>query len=84
MGIRWFYCMYPTVFTDEELKQINLPTLLLIGAAEKIYKPSKAIERAQRWMPNLKSEIIPNAGHLLIMDQPGIINARILKFLSTE
>ena len=80
------YCrpatMYPTVFTDQELKLIVLPTLLLIGSAEKIYHPHKAIERAQEWMPHLRAEIIPNAGHLLIMDQPEIINARILEFLS--
>jgi pimeloyl-ACP methyl ester carboxylesterase len=82
------YCspvtMFPTVYTDEELKQINLPALLLIGAAEKIYNPQKAIKRAQSWMPGLTAEIIPNAGHLLVMDQPEIINTRILKFLSTD
>jgi pimeloyl-ACP methyl ester carboxylesterase len=82
------YCrpvtMYPTVFTDEELKQIDLPALLLIGAGEKIYNHQKAIQRAQRWMPHLTAEIIPGAGHLLIMDQPEIINARILKFLSID
>jgi pimeloyl-ACP methyl ester carboxylesterase len=81
------YCrpatMYPTVFTDQELKRVDLPTLLLIGTAEKIYNPGKAIERAQRWMPHLRAEIIANAGHLLIMDRPDIINARILKFLSS-
>ena len=80
------YCspatMFPTVYTDEELKQIDLPALLLIGAGEKIYNPQKAIERAQRWMPDLTAEIIPNAGHLLIMDQPDIINALILRFLN--
>ena len=79
------YCspvtMFPTVYTDEELEQIDLPALLLIGAGEKIYSPIKAIERAQRWMPKLTAEIIQNAGHILIMDQPEIINARILKFL---
>jgi pimeloyl-ACP methyl ester carboxylesterase len=82
------YCrpasMYPTVYTDAELKQIDLPALLLIGAGEKIYNPQKAIERAQRWMPDLTAEIIPDAGHLLIMDQPDIINARILEFLSND
>jgi len=81
------YCrsaiMYPTVFTDAELKQIDLPALLLIGAGEKIYNPRKVIARAQRLLPDLTAEIIPDAGHLLIMDQPEIINARILKFLST-
>jgi pimeloyl-ACP methyl ester carboxylesterase len=76
--------MFPTVYTDEELNQIELPALLLIGAGEKIYNPQKVIERAQRWMPNLTAEIIPDAGHLLIMDQPEIINACILKFLSND
>jgi pimeloyl-ACP methyl ester carboxylesterase len=82
------YCrpasMYPTVFTDEELNQVALSTLLLIGSGEKIYNPQKAIKRAQRWMPHLTAEIIPNAGHLLIMDQPETINARILEFLSSD
>ena len=80
------YCrpatMYPTVYADAELKQIDLPALLLIGDGDKIYNPQKAIKRAQHWMPGLRAEIIPNAGHLLIMDRPDIINARILKFLS--
>ena len=79
------YCspasIYPAVYTDEELKQIDLPTLLLIGSGEKIYNPQKTIKRAHQWMPDLTSEIIQNAGHLLLMDQPEIINARILKFL---
>jgi pimeloyl-ACP methyl ester carboxylesterase len=80
------YCrpatMYPTVYADAELKQIDLPALLLIGDGDKIYNPQKAIKRAQHWMPGLRAEIIPDAGHLLIMDRSDIINARILKFLS--
>ena len=82
------YCssaiMYPTVFTDQELKQIELPALLLIGSMEKIYNPNKAIERAQRLMPDLTAEIILNAGHLLFMDQPEIINTLILNFLTAD
>jgi len=82
------YCvpatMFPTVYTDEELMQIELPALLLIGAGEKIYNPQKAIDRAQRLMPDLTAEIIPNVGHTLNMEQPETINARILKFLSSD
>ena len=82
------YCspatMYPTVYTDEELKQIDHPALLLIGSEEKIYNPQKAIKRAQHWMPHLRAEIVSDAGHLLIMDRPDIINARILKFLNRD
>ena len=79
------YCkpaiMFPTVFTDDELKQIDLPALLIIGAKEKIYHPQKAIERAQRCLPDLTAEIIPEVGHLLILDRPEFINTRILRFL---
>ena len=82
------YClpatMFPTVYADEELKQIEMPALLLIGAGEKIYNPKKALDRAQRLMPNLTAEIIPNVGHTLNMEQPETINARILKFLSSD
>jgi pimeloyl-ACP methyl ester carboxylesterase len=82
------YCspvtMFPTVFTDTELKRLNLPTLLLIGSREKIYNPNKAIERARRLMPKLTAKIIPDAGHLLIMDQPETINSNIQEFLSAD
>lgn len=80
------YCvsaiMFPTVYTDKELKQIELPTLLLIGDEERIYNPKKAVQRAQRLMPRLSAEIIPNMGHAMIMEQPEVINSRILVFLS--
>lgn len=82
------YCvsaiMFPTMYTDEELRQIELPALLLIGAGEKIYNPKKALERAARLIPNLTAEIIPNVGHTLNMEQPEIINSRILDFLSSR
>ena len=82
------YClpamMFPTVYTEEELKQIEIPALLLIGAGEKIYNPKKAIDRAQRWMPDLTAEIIPNVCHTLNMEQPETINALILKFLGSD
>lgn len=82
------YCvpamMFPDVYADDELKQIGLPALLLIGAEEKIYNPRKAIARAQRLMPYLTAEIIPNVRHTLNMEQPAIINARILEFINSH
>lgn len=82
------YClpttMFPTVYSDEELKRIDLPALLLIGAGEKIYNPKKAIERAKQLMPDLTAEIIPGVGHTLNMEQPETINTRILEFLNRD
>jgi pimeloyl-ACP methyl ester carboxylesterase len=71
----------PCTFSDEELRQISKTILLLIGDHDRL-NPPKALERARRMITQLESEIIPNAGHFLNMEQPERINARILKFLA--
>jgi pimeloyl-ACP methyl ester carboxylesterase len=76
--------MVPTEYSDEELKQISMPTLLLIGDQEIIYKPAAAIERARRFIPNLEADIIPSAGHTLMMEQAEAVNARVLEFLGNQ
>ena len=85
MGIVNSHClpltMVPGEYSDDELRRIDMPTLLLIGDGEKIYNPHQAIERAERLMSDLTAEIIPNCSHLLIMEQPEIVNDRVLRFL---
>ena len=76
--------VFPTEFTDDELRQIKTPALLLIGEKEVILSAPKAIDRAKRLMQDIQAEIIPEASHMLSMDQPEMIDARILKFLSNE
>jgi len=70
------------VFDDEELRQIDKPTLLLIGDREKVFDPNLVVERAQRLMPKIEADIIPNAAHLLPIDQSETINPRMLGFLT--
>lgn len=71
----------PSVFSDEELRQIQTPVLMLIGDQDKL-NPPRALERARQLIPNIDGEIIPNAGHFLSMEQPETINHRVLKFLT--
>ncbi len=73
--------VFPTEFTDDELRQIKIPALLLIGEKEVIFSPPKAIDRAKRLMPDIQTEMIPEASHLSSMDQPEMVDACILKFL---
>jgi len=68
-------------FTDEELQQITLPTLLLIGDHEIMYEPRKTLERAKQLIPNLRVELVTCAGHMLNRDQPAIVDQYILEFL---
>jgi pimeloyl-ACP methyl ester carboxylesterase len=76
--------VFPTEFTDDELRQIKTPALLLIGEKEVIHSARKAIDRAKQLMPDIQAEMIPEASHILSMDQPEIVNERILSFMKDE
>jgi pimeloyl-ACP methyl ester carboxylesterase len=71
----------PAVFTDDELRKIQTPILLLIGDHEVIYNPQKVIRRAMRLLPNLEAEIVPNANHNAQYTAPDLVNRKILDFL---
>lgn len=68
-------------FTDDELRRISAPTLLLWGEYEGAYNVAKATGRARWLIPNVCVEVIPNAGHTVSDDQPVMVNSRIVKFL---
>lgn len=73
--------MLPQLFTDEELRSVALPTLLLIGGEERLYDPVHAIERARRLLPNVDAELITEAGHELPASKPATLDSRVLEFL---
>jgi pimeloyl-ACP methyl ester carboxylesterase len=72
----------PTALTDDQLRRIHTPTLFLVGQYEVLYHPQAAIERAKRLIPNVRAEIVPNAGHALNFEQSETVNSLILRFLS--
>ncbi len=72
----------PVVFSDEELRKIRTPVLLLIGDHEMIYKPEDVFRRATRLVSGLKAEIVPNANHNAEYTAPDFVNAAILEFLA--
>jgi len=71
----------PTVLEDAELKNIKIPVLYMVGENEKIYSPSKAVNRIKNVAPQIKTEIVPNAGHDLTSVQKNMINTKVLEFL---
>ncbi len=73
--------VHPTVLTDEELNNIEVPVLFMVGENEKIYSPRNVIERLNRVAPKVKTKLIRNAGHDMAMAQPEIVNHSILAFL---
>jgi pimeloyl-ACP methyl ester carboxylesterase len=76
--------VYPAVFSDDELRALDVPALVLVGDREVIYAPREALERARRLMPCVQAELVPDGCHLLNGHQAGWVNDRLLRFLAHE
>jgi pimeloyl-ACP methyl ester carboxylesterase len=72
----------PHRLTDDELRRITAPTLLLLGADTKLYDPAAVQERALRLIPTVEVEVIPDAGHGLAFQYPELVSARILEHVA--
>jgi pimeloyl-ACP methyl ester carboxylesterase len=84
LGLRYFRLpgeAPPIVFSDEELRDMQVPTLLLIGQQEVIYDPKAALERARRLIPNFEGELVPRSSHDMSISKHEIVDRRILEFL---
>lgn len=73
--------VFPAVMTDEQLKQIETPALLLYGDKEVIYDCPAAGRRASENLRNVTVEIIPGGNHITGASQPDLTNDAILRFL---
>lgn len=71
----------PAVVSDEALRMMRVPTLLLIGDQEVISDPARAIERARRLVPDFEGELVPGCRHDMCASRRDIVDARVLKFL---
>jgi pimeloyl-ACP methyl ester carboxylesterase len=63
----------------ENLKNLNIPVLVLVGKKD-ITTPVWASEMIHEWLPESKLIIIPDAGHLTILDHPKEFNNLVLNF----
>ena len=70
-----------TPFSDDELKSISNPVLVLIGDHD-VINSEESLERAQKYLPNNKTKMIPDAGHFLTIDQSKIVNEAVVDFLN--
>jgi pimeloyl-ACP methyl ester carboxylesterase len=53
------------IFSDDELRRLTMPTLLLIGQEDTLRDARKVAERMRKLVPELTAKIIPQAGHVL-------------------
>jgi pimeloyl-ACP methyl ester carboxylesterase len=73
--------VFPTVFSDGDLRRILVPALLLVADHEVVYSPRRALQRARRLIPNLEADVVSEAGHFMSMEQAEVVNRRVLAFL---
>jgi pimeloyl-ACP methyl ester carboxylesterase len=67
-------------FSDDDLKKITIPVLVLIGDHD-VINSEKSLLRANEFLSNDKTETIKDAGHFLSMDQSKKVNEIIVTFL---
>ena len=65
----------------KRLKSFKNKGLLIFGEFEVLYNPWKISKRLQKLIPSLQIEIVKDAGHAAIYDQPKAVNKLVLDFL---
>jgi pimeloyl-ACP methyl ester carboxylesterase len=67
--------------SDDELRSLPMPVLLLFGDGEVIYGSAEALERARRLIPHVEGDLVPGCRHDMCLSQSRIVDARVLDFL---
>jgi pimeloyl-ACP methyl ester carboxylesterase len=71
----------PKMMKDEQLRDLQVPALFLMGAHEKTFSQEKAVQRLNKLAPQIQTEVIAGAGHDLNLAQAETVNKKILEFL---
>ncbi len=74
--------VFPTVFTDDDLRGCAIPVLFIAGEKENLYNLGAAIARAKRLLSEFEAEVVQDAGHVVNIDQPAKVVSRISRFLA--
>ena len=70
-------------FSDEELKSLKIPVLVLIGDHD-IINNKDGLQKAKDLIPNVQAEIIKEASHFLSFDRPELVDKKVLDFLGKD
>jgi pimeloyl-ACP methyl ester carboxylesterase len=71
----------PNTLTDMELNKLTMPALYLIGEHDTVCIPKLAIERLNKVVPDIKTELISDTGHDLMFTHTDKVNKTMLNFL---
>lgn len=74
----------PRRLSDDDVRRISAPSLLILGEQTRLLDPRTVATRATSLMPNVAIEVIPGAGHGVLFQQPGTVSAHVLHFLTNH
>jgi pimeloyl-ACP methyl ester carboxylesterase len=69
-------------FTEDQLRSIPTPFLILDGAEEELISPDQP-ERLAEWIPNATLILMPDVGHFAPVQQPEEFNRIVLEYLGS-
>jgi pimeloyl-ACP methyl ester carboxylesterase len=72
----------PGRLTDDQLRGLAVPVLLLLGEHSRVLDAGKAAKRATDLLPDVTAEITPGATHGLPFEHPEAITARVLDYIT--
>jgi pimeloyl-ACP methyl ester carboxylesterase len=68
-------------FSKKELKSLKVPVLILIGDHD-IVNSEKIFVKAHKYIPNVETAVLQDAGHFLSIDQSENTNKIVVEFLN--
>lgn len=74
------YILEMIPYSRRSVETLKMPILVLIGDKD-IINNQRCLDKAKKWVPNIQTGIIKNAGHFLSFDQPDTVNLLIRNFL---
>lgn len=72
----------PKRLTDDQLRRIACPTLLMLGENSRLFDARRLAERTRKLLPNLTTYIEPDGGHGFGYDNPDATMNRVLGFIN--
>ncbi len=72
---------FPKRLSDDDLRAIHTPTLILFGQKSPVNNVDRAVARAHVLVAGVATEIVPDAGHMLPVERPTVFTNRVLRFI---
>lgn len=75
----------PRPFSEDELRQIRVPVLYVVGDRERVCKNiGAAVSRAGELVPGIEVEVLPGSGHDVSVLHPVAVANRVVEFLKAD